>query len=51
MEGKSFYGKTTSPKVIAEASLADSFSFDLQRFDNVWSIGSGANADKYIFAV
>ena len=52
MEGKLFYGKTTSPKVIAEASLAYSFSFDLQRFDDpIWSIGAdgGDHAGKYIF--
>lgn len=50
MEGKLFYGKTTSPKVIAEASLAYSFSFDLQRFDGGWSIGAGGDhAGKYIF--
>lgn len=51
MEGKLFYGKTTSPKVIAEASLAYSFSFDLQRFDGGWSIGAdgGDHAGKYIF--
>lgn len=55
MEGKSFYGKTTSPKVIAEASLAYSFSFDLQRFTGDssytgWSIGGSDDLkDKLVY--
>ncbi|MBR4152617.1 MAG: hypothetical protein IKT98_06610 [Selenomonadaceae bacterium] len=41
MEGKKFLnGKSTSPKFTAEATLSDNFVFDLQRFDNAWSLTS-----------